>query len=134
MSKPTVERRTSARLARKESAAPYSRSASKGDGVGSTGLTSYMADSKLGFDEDKVDATPQRSFSLFGGGKGKKKEPKVTLPANWKKAKEKNGTIYYFNTITQQRSHEPPPPLPRGWKEALHKAGRDTCDLALLHT
>ena len=59
-----------------------------------------------------------RTFSLFGGGK---KKDKVKLPPNWKKAKDKEGKVYYFNTVTQQRSHEVPPSLPKGWREALHK-------------
>ena len=107
-----LERRRSSRLARKESAAPYGKS-----GSGSTGLTSYMGNTSIDFDEDKKAEEPARSFSLFGG-KGKKK---VVLPPNWKKAKDKEGKLYYFNQITQQRSHEPPPALPTGWKEALHK-------------
>lgn len=114
--KPTMERRRSSRLARQEAAAPYSKKG--GEGSGSTGLTSYMASSKLDFD-DKADE-PTRSFSLFGGKKKEKKE-KVELPPNWKKAKDKDGTVYYFNTVTQQKSHEVPPPLPKGWREALHK-------------
>jgi len=117
---PAMERRRSARLERKEAAAPYSRSGSGGadaSGSGSSGLTAYMDKSSLGFDE-KAEEKPERSFSLFGG-RGKKKEPK--LPRNWKRAKDKDGTIYYFNSVTQQRSHEVPPPLPAGWKEALHK-------------
>lgn len=119
MSKPAMERRTSARLARRDSAAPYSRSGSgSAEGSGSTGLTSYMEKNSLGFDE-KDEEAPARSFSLFG--KAKAKEPKVVLPKNWKKSKDKDGKVYYFNTVTQQRSHEPPPPLPVGWKEALHK-------------
>lgn len=62
-----------------------------------------MADEELG-----------RSVSIFG-----KKGPK--LPKNWKKAKEKDGTIYYFNTVTQQKRPDFPPALPPGWREALHK-------------
>ena len=46
---------------------------------------------------------------------------KEKLPRNWKKAKEKDGTVYYVNTVTQRRCHEVPPPLPAGWREALHK-------------
>ena len=63
-------------------------------GSGSTGLTSYMAGNSLGFDEDdSASAAPSRTFSLFGGGKkaGKEKAPKVELPPNWKKAKDKDG-------------------------------------------
>lgn len=40
------------------------------------------------------------AFSLFGGKK-KDKEKKVELPPNWKKAKDKEGSIYYFNTVRQ---------------------------------
>ena len=108
--KPTMERRTSARLQRKEGAAPYSKSGS------STGLTSYMEKQTLGFDE-KDEAEPSRSISIFG----RKKAPKEKLPPNWKKAKDKEGKVYYYNTVTQQRSHEVPPKLPPGWREALHK-------------
>jgi len=64
------------------------------------------------------DEVSGRTMSLFGG-KRKDKGPK--LPANWKKAKDKDGKVYYFNTVTQQRSHELPPALPAGWREALHK-------------
>ena len=81
-----------------------------------------MEKSSLDFD-DKADDAPARSFSLFGG-KGKKKDAKVALPPNWKKAKDKSGEVYYFNTVTQQRSHEVPPALPKGWKEALHKESK----------
>ena len=91
-SKPSMERRSSSRLARKEAAAPYSKKGGDGGGSGSTGLTSYMAGNSLGFDEDdSASAAPSRTFSLFGGGKkaGKEKAPKVELPPNWKKAKDK---------------------------------------------
>ena len=59
----------------------------------------------------------------FARGGGKKTPP---LPKNWKLVKEKDGAfgkekVYYYNTVTNQTSHEPPPPLPKGWKEALHK-------------
>jgi len=57
-----------------------------------------------------------RTFSMFGS-----KKPKEKLPPNWKKAKDKEGKMYYFNTITQQKTVEPPPTLPKGWREALHK-------------
>jgi len=106
-----MERRTSARLQRKESAAPYSKS-------GSTGLTSYMEKQSLGFDE-KDEEAPSRSISIFG--RKKDKASKEKLPPNWKKAKDKEGKVYYYNTVTQQRSHEVPPRLPPGWREALHK-------------
>jgi len=59
-----------------------------------------------------------RSISIFGG---KKKDKGPKLPANWKKAKDKDGKVYYFNTVTQQKSHEVPPQLPPGWREAMHK-------------
>ena len=105
-----MERRTSARLARKSGAAPYSRSGSgagrvRGGADGSTGLTQYMGSAK-------IESAP--------AAKGKKKE-KEKLPPNWKKAKDKEGKVYYFNTVTQQRSHEVPPALPPGWREALHE-------------
>ena len=58
---------------------------------------------------------PTRSF--FGG----KKDAGPKLPANWKKAKDKEGNVYYFNSITQQKTHDFPPTLPKGWREALHK-------------
>jgi len=61
-----------------------------------------------------------RTMSLFGGKK-KPKEKASDLPLNWKKAKDKEGKVYYFNTVTQQRSTEVPPKLPKGWREALHK-------------
>jgi len=51
----------------------------------------------------------------------RKKSPKDKLPRNWKKAKDKDGSVYYVNTVTQRRCHEPPPDLPKGWREALHK-------------
>jgi len=108
-----MERRRSSRLARQAEAAPYNSNKGNRDN-GSTGLTSYMAENKLDWEE------PTRSFSLFGGKK-KDKEKKVELPPNWKKAKDKEGSIYYFNTVTQQKTHEVPPPLPKGWREALHK-------------
>eukprot|EP00325_Prymnesiales_sp_UTEX-LB-985_P013161 CAMPEP_0174754662 /NCGR_PEP_ID=MMETSP1094-20130205/105856_1 /TAXON_ID=156173 /ORGANISM="Chrysochromulina brevifilum, Strain UTEX LB 985" /LENGTH=346 /DNA_ID=CAMNT_0015960541 /DNA_START=139 /DNA_END=1179 /DNA_ORIENTATION=- len=116
MSKPTMERRSSARLQRKEAAAPYSKSGSV-SASGSTGLTSYMEKSAIDWDKDD-DAAPSRSISMFGK---KKAAAKDKLPPNWKKGKDKTGKVYYFNTITNQTSHEVPPPLPRGWREALHK-------------
>jgi hypothetical protein len=58
-----------------------------------------------------------RTFSMFGG----KKKDKVKLPPNWKKAKDKDGSVYYFNSLTQQRSTTVPPFLPKGWREAVHK-------------
>lgn len=48
-------RASSSRDARKSSAAPYARS---GSGAGSTGLTSYVGDVGLGFDED-ADTVPE---------------------------------------------------------------------------
>jgi len=75
-----------------------------------------MAKNTLDF--DGKDDAPTRSMSLFGG---KKKNKDAKLPPNWKKAKDKDGKVYYFNTVTQQRSHEVPPALPAGWREALHK-------------
>lgn len=116
MSKPpTMERRRSARLERKDGAAPYAKR--EGSGSGSTGLTSYMEKSKIDFEDD--DAAPSRSISMFG--KRKPAAAKEKLPPNWKKGKDKAGKVYYFNTVTQQRSHEVPPALPPGWREALHK-------------
>jgi len=109
-----MERRASKRLERRGSSGPYARPE---ESSGSTGLTSYMEDAALDFKEDSA---PLRSISIFGR---KKDTPK--LPVNWKKAKDKDGKVYYFNTVTQQRSHEVPPPLPPGWKEALHnESGR----------
>lgn len=63
------------------------------------------------------DLQPTRSISLFG----KKKDAGPKLPPNWKKAKDKEGKVYYFNSVTQQKTHETPPSLPKGWREALHK-------------
>jgi len=60
-----------------------------------------------------------RTFSLFGGKKGGAAKEK--LPQHWKKAKDKEGKTYYFNTITHQKTHDFPPTLPKGWREALHK-------------
>ena len=51
------------------------------------------------------DLAPSRSISIFG----KKKDKAPKLPPNWKKAKDKEGKIYYYNTVTQQRTHEVPP-------------------------
>ena len=67
----------------------------------------------------RVSSFLRRSTSFFKGGmksfaRGKNKGP--PLPKNWKMVKEKD-SVYYVNTVTNQRSHEPPPPLPKGWKE-----------------
>lgn len=91
-------------------------------GAGSTGLTSYMEKSSLEWDDKKAAAPAAASSSAFGRTMTfRKKSPKEKLPRNWKKAKEKDGTVYYVNTVTQRRCHEPPPELPPGWREALHK-------------
>ena len=107
--KPTMERRTSKRLERKNEAAPYKR-----DGSGSTGLTAYMEKSNLDGaekpDSKEEDLGPSRSISIFG----KKKDKAPKLPPNWKKAKDKEGKLYYYNTVTQQRTHEVTPALPPG--------------------
>jgi hypothetical protein len=55
------------------------------------------------------DLQPTRSISLFG----KKKDAGPKLPPNWKKAKDKEGKVYYFNSVTQQKTHEIPPSLPK---------------------
>ena len=60
-----------------------------------------------------------RAMSLFGG-KAKKKDDEA-LPPNWKKAKDKDGKVYYFNSVTQVRQYTTPRKLPKGWQEALHK-------------
>lgn len=53
-------------------------------------------------------------------GKGK-------LPPNWKKAKGKDGAIYYFNSITKQQRTDEPPQLPDGWSEKLHESNGRVC-------
>jgi len=117
----TLERRSSKRLANRQGSAPYVGKESKGSG--STGLTSYMEKSSLDWDEKKS-AAPAASSSVLGRTMTFRKKgaaPKEKLPRNWKKAKDKDGTVYYVNTVTQRRCHEPPPELPKGWREALHK-------------
>jgi len=117
----TLERRSSKRLATRQGSAPYmNKEGSKGSG--STGITKYMENSSLDWDEKKA-AAPAASSSIMGRTMTfRKKGPaKEKLPRNWKKAKEKDGTVYYVNTVTQRRCHEVPPPLPAGWREALHK-------------
>jgi len=113
-----LERRQSKRLANRQSSAPYVKPDKSSDN--SSGLTKYMGDSSLNWEGDGDAA---RSTSFFKGGmksfaRGKNKGP--PLPKNWKIVKEKD-SVYYVNTITNQRSHEPPPPLPKGWKEAMHR-------------
>jgi len=79
-----------------------------------------MEKSSLDWDEKK----PAASSSIIGRTMTFRKKgaaPKEKLPRNWKKAKDKDGTVYYVNTVTQRRCHEPPPELPKGWREALHK-------------
>ena len=51
-----------------------------------------------------------RAMSLFGG----KKKPKddESLPPNWKKAKDKDGKVYFFNSVTQVRQYTTPRKLP----------------------
>ena len=46
---------------------------------------------------------------------------KSSLPPNWKRAKNKDGTIYYHNPVTKEQRSTEPRPLPRGWDERLHK-------------
>jgi len=60
----------------------------------------------------------ERALSLFGGGPKKSADG---LPPNWKKAKDKDGKVYYFNSVTQVRQTTEPRALPKGWTEALHK-------------
>jgi len=115
-----LERRSSKRLERREGSAPYlPKQDSRTDAGGSTGLTKYMGDASLDWDESgsAAAAAPKRSMTF----RRKAAEPKEKLPRNWKKAKDKDGTVYYLNTVTQRRCHEPPPELPAGWREALHQ-------------
>ena len=97
--KPTMERRRSSRLA--SQAAPAKKESSSG-GAGSTGLTSYFANSTFIWDETEEE--PTGSGSKKAGGRGKEKE-KADLPPNWKKAKGKDGKAYYVNSVTQQKTH-----------------------------
>ena len=63
-----------------------------------------------------------RTMSLFGGRKNNAKDTKTgDLPPNWKKAKDKDNKVYYFNSVTQVRQYTVPRHLPKGWTEALHK-------------
>lgn len=75
---------------------------------------------KVDAEDDGEIGFGDRALSLFGGGKPKKKDEE-TLPLNWKKAKDKDGKVYYFNSVTQVRQYTTPRPLPKGWTEALHK-------------
>jgi len=113
----TLERRSSKRLAQRQGSAPYVT-----EKKGSTGLTKYMGDTSLDWDEKKA-AAPAASSSIMGRTMTfrRKGGAKDKLPRNWKKAKDKDGSVYYINTVTQRRCHEPPPELPKGWREALHK-------------
>lgn len=70
-------------------------------------------------EEDGDISISGRALSLFGGGKPKKHEG--ALPPNWKKAKDKDGKVYFFNSVTQVRQYTTPRFLPKGWTEALHK-------------
>jgi hypothetical protein len=121
-SKPGMERRQSSRLQRKNSAAPYTKGGSSG-GESSTGLTKYMGDTKLDWDEGSADASRSMSFAQRTASRFSraKKPAEPPLPKNWKKVKEKDGSTYYVNSVTGMRSHEAPPPLAAGWKEAMHK-------------
>jgi hypothetical protein len=83
----------------KKKAEAKSPKASKGD------------DDEMGFGE--------RALSMFGGAP--KKGGAGGLPPNWKKAKDKDGKVYYFNSVTQVRQYTEPRALPKGWTEALHK-------------
>jgi len=71
-------------------------------------------------DDDDDASLTDRALSIFGAGKKKSKDDDA-LPPNWKKAKDKDGKIYYFNSVTQVRQSSLPRPLPKGWTEALHK-------------
>jgi len=114
----TLERRSSKRLATRQGSAPYVGKDAKS---GSTGITKYMENSSLDWDDKKA-AAPAASSSVMGRTMTfRKKGAKEKLPRNWKKAKEKDGTVYYINSVTQRRCHELPPELPKGWREALHK-------------
>lgn len=114
---PPAERRRSSRQSARSAAAPYVKG-------GSTGLTKYMGDTTLDWgDDDKKEPIDEIARGAAGSRSifGRKKVPKTKLPPNWKKAKDKDGSIYYFNSVTQQKTHELPPALPAGWREALHK-------------
>lgn len=45
---------------------------------------------------------------------------KTGLPPNWKKAKDKDGSVYFFNSLTKERRADEPRPIPTGWEEKLH--------------
>ena len=57
-------------------------------------------------DDDDDGGFGGRTMSLFGG---KKKDHNDDLPPNWKKAKDKDGTVYYFNSVTGVSTWEKPP-------------------------
>ena len=94
-------------------------SASKDDeedsGFGQRALSIFGGKKKKAGDDD---GGLGRSISIFGG---KKKKDDDALPPNWKKAKDKDGKVYFFNSVTQVRQYTTPRPLPKGWTEALHK-------------
>jgi len=115
-----LERRSSKRLAELDKPQGIYKQSSRG--AGSTGVTKYLENASLDWDDSK-EAAPASSSGGFVARTMtfRKKNPKDKLPRNWKKAKEKDGTVYYYNTVTQRRCHEPPPELPKGWREALHK-------------
>ena len=72
MSGPSIQRRHSKRLERKNSAKPYS---ADDKGGRSSGLTGYMADAKLDFDEDE-EIKPKRTMTFLRGKKKAAGEPK----------------------------------------------------------
>jgi len=119
-----LERRSSKRLAGLENPQGISKQSSRTGSSGSTGITKYLENATLDWNEGAGAPAAASSSEMTGRAmtfrkKAAAKEPK--LPRNWKKSKKKDGTVYYINTVTQRTCHEPPPELPKGWREALHK-------------
>eukprot|EP00967_Tisochrysis_lutea_P033820 scaffold40242_cov35-Tisochrysis_lutea.AAC.1 len=51
----------------------------------------------------------------------------VRLPKNWSRVTEKDGTVYYVNTVSNRRSVEIPAELPSGWVEGIDKESGRVC-------
>ena len=103
---PAVQRRHSKRLERKNSAAPYG-----GDdkGARSSGLTGYMADAKLDFDEDE-EIKPKRTMTFFRGKKKDKGETKKSGGGSSKGGDDKEqGFIARTFTFTKKKQGEKKP-------------------------